>query len=43
MSGNGSNPTTEEIAAKEAQKRELKEAQVGDLTGKASKSYTILH
>jgi hypothetical protein len=35
MSGNGSNPTAEEIAAKEAQERELKAAQVGDLTGKA--------
>jgi hypothetical protein len=35
MSGIGSNPTAEEIAAKEAQERELKEAQVGDLTGKA--------
>jgi hypothetical protein len=33
MSGNGSNPTAEEIAAKEAQERELKAAQVGDLTG----------
>jgi hypothetical protein len=36
MLGNGSNPTAEEIAAKEAQERELKPAQVGDLTGKAS-------
>jgi hypothetical protein len=35
MSGIGSNPTAEEIAAKEAQERELIEAQVGDLTGKA--------
>jgi hypothetical protein len=34
MSGNESNPTTEEISAKEAQERELKAAQVGDLTGK---------
>jgi hypothetical protein len=35
MSRNGSNPTAEEIAAKEAQERELKAAQVDDLTGKA--------
>jgi hypothetical protein len=35
MSGIGSNPTAEEIAAKEAQERELKAAQVGDLIGKA--------
>jgi hypothetical protein len=35
MSVIGSNPTAEEIAAKEAQERELKAAQVGDLTGKA--------
>jgi hypothetical protein len=35
MSGIGSNPTGEEIAAKEAQGRELKAAQVGDLTDKA--------
>jgi hypothetical protein len=35
MSGNGSNLTVEENAAKEAQERELKAAQVGDLTGKA--------
>jgi hypothetical protein len=35
MSGIGSNPTAEEIAAKEAQERELKEAQFGDLIGKA--------
>jgi hypothetical protein len=35
MSGTGSNPTAEEIATKEAQERELKEAQVGDLIGKA--------
>jgi hypothetical protein len=35
MSGIGSNPTAEEIAAKEAQERELKAAQVGDLTDKA--------
>jgi hypothetical protein len=34
MSGVGSNPTAEEIAAKEAQERELKAAQVGDLTDK---------
>jgi uncharacterized protein YegJ (DUF2314 family) len=35
MSGIGSNPTAEEIAAKEAQERELKAAQVGDLIDKA--------
>jgi hypothetical protein len=35
MSRIGSNPTTEEIAAKEAQERELKSAQVGDLIDKA--------
>jgi hypothetical protein len=35
MSGIGSNPTAEKVAAKEAQERELKAAQVGDLTGKA--------
>jgi hypothetical protein len=35
MSGIESNPTAEEIAAKEAQERDLKAAQVGDLTGKA--------
>jgi hypothetical protein len=35
MSGIGSNPTTKEIAAKEAQERELKAAQVGDLIDKA--------
>jgi hypothetical protein len=35
MSGIGSNSTAEEIAAKEAQERELKEAQVGDLVGRA--------
>jgi hypothetical protein len=35
MSGNGSNPTAEKIAAKEAQERELKVAQVRDLTDKA--------
>jgi hypothetical protein len=35
MSGNGSNPTAEEITTKEAQERELKAVQVGDLTGKA--------
>jgi hypothetical protein len=35
MSGIGSNPTIKEIAAKEAQERELKAAQVGDLTDKA--------
>jgi hypothetical protein len=35
MSRSESNPTAEEIAAKEAQERELKAAQVGDLTGKA--------
>jgi hypothetical protein len=35
MSGIGSNPTAEEIATKEAQERELKAAQVGDLVGKA--------
>jgi hypothetical protein len=35
MSGIGSNPTAEEIAAKEAQERELKEAQVSDLIDKA--------
>jgi hypothetical protein len=35
MSGIGNNPTAEEIAAREAQERELKEAQVGDVTSKA--------
>jgi hypothetical protein len=35
MSGIGSNPTAEEIAAKEAQERGIKAAQVGDLTNKA--------
>jgi hypothetical protein len=35
MSGIESNPTAKEIVAKEAQERELKAAQVGDLTGKA--------
>jgi hypothetical protein len=35
MSGIGSNPTAEEIAAKEAQERELKAAQVSDLIDKA--------
>jgi hypothetical protein len=35
MSRSGGNPTAEEITAKEAQDRELKAAQVGDLTGKA--------
>jgi hypothetical protein len=35
MLGVGSDPTAEEIASKEAQERELKAAQVGDLTGKA--------
>jgi hypothetical protein len=35
MSGIGSNPTAKEIAAKEAQERERKAAQIGDLTGKA--------
>jgi hypothetical protein len=35
MSGNGSNPIAEEITAKESHERELKAAQVGDLTGKA--------
>jgi hypothetical protein len=35
VSGIGSNPTAEEIAAKEAQERGLKAAQVGDLTDKA--------
>jgi hypothetical protein len=35
MSGNESNPTAKETAAKEAQEIELKAAQVGDLTGKA--------
>jgi hypothetical protein len=35
MLGIGSNPTVEEISAKESQERELKAAQVGDLTGKA--------
>jgi hypothetical protein len=35
MSGIGSNPTAEEISAKEAQERELKAAQVGDLIDKA--------
>jgi hypothetical protein len=35
MSGNGSNPTAEKIAVKEAQERELKVAQVRDLTDKA--------
>jgi hypothetical protein len=35
MSGIGSNPTAEKIAAKEAQERELKAAQVGDLIDKA--------
>jgi hypothetical protein len=35
MSGIGSNPTAEEIAAKEAKERELKAAQVGDLIDKA--------
>jgi hypothetical protein len=35
MSGIRSNPTAEEIAAKEAQERELKAAQVGDLIDKA--------
>jgi hypothetical protein len=35
MLGRERNQTSEEIAAKEAQERELKEAQVSDLTGKA--------
>jgi hypothetical protein len=35
MSGSGGNQTAEEIAAKEGQERELKEAQAGDITGKA--------
>jgi hypothetical protein len=35
MSGIGSNPTAEEIAAKEAQERLLKTAQVSDLVGRA--------
>jgi hypothetical protein len=35
MSGNGSNPTAEEITSKESQERELKVTQVGDLTSKA--------
>jgi hypothetical protein len=35
MSGIGSNPTAEEISAKEAQEREIKAAQVGDLIDKA--------
>jgi hypothetical protein len=35
MSGSGGNPTAKEIAAKEAQERELKAAQVVDITGKA--------
>jgi hypothetical protein len=35
MSRSGGNQTTEEIATKEAQERELKEAQTGDLTGRA--------
>jgi hypothetical protein len=35
MPGGGSNPTAEEIDAKKSQERELKEAQVGDITGKA--------
>jgi hypothetical protein len=34
MLGNGGNQTAEEITAKEAQERELKEAQAGDLTRK---------
>jgi hypothetical protein len=35
MSGNGSNPSAKEITAKDAQEREPKAAQVGDLTDKA--------
>jgi hypothetical protein len=35
MLGSGGNQTTKEIAAKGAQERQLKEAQAGDLTGKA--------